>query len=104
MDGEKLQKQVDHIEEVVDTLARAVAHGFEEVHGEFTNIRSEMQDGFTSIRSEMATKAEMSKGFEGVNARIEGINRRIDNEADQRVELGLRVEKVEAKVFPELQR
>jgi tetrahydromethanopterin S-methyltransferase subunit G len=104
MDGEKLQKQVDHIEEAVDTLARAVLQGFEEVHSEFAKVRTEMQEGFTSIRSEMATKVEMAKGFEGVNARIEGINRRIDNEADQRVELGLRVEKVEAKVFPELQR
>ncbi len=45
---------------------------------------------------------KMDEGFEGVNGKIDGINRRIDNEADQRVGLGLRVEKVEAKVFPEL--
>ena len=82
MDGEKLQKQVTHIEEMVDSLARAVKEGFELT----------------------ATKAEMNKGFEGVNSRLDGVNRRIDDEVDQRVELGLRVEKVEAKVFPELQR
>lgn len=51
---------------------------------------------------EKSLEKKMDEGFEGVNGRIDGINRRIDSEADQRVELGLRVEKVEAKVFPEL--
>jgi methyl-accepting chemotaxis protein len=75
-------QKINHIEEMVDALARAVKDGFELT----------------------ATKAEMNKGFEGVNSRLEGVNRRIDDEVDQRIELGLRVEKVEAKVFPELQR
>ena len=75
-------EKIGYIEEVVDALARAVKEGFDLT----------------------ATKVEMAKGFEGVNARIEGINRRIDSEVDQRIELGLRVEKVEAKVFPGLKR
>ena len=45
---------------------------------------------------------QMGEGFEKVNGKLDGINRRIDNEADQRVELGLRVEKIEVKIFPEL--
>ncbi|MGC9602149.1 MAG: hypothetical protein ABSE76_00180 [Minisyncoccia bacterium] len=75
-------EKIDHIEEVVDALARAVKEGFDLT----------------------ATKVEMAKGFEGVDSRLEGVNRRIDDEVDQRIELGLRVEKVEAKVFPELKR
>jgi hypothetical protein len=89
----QIDERFKHVDEVVDTLARSVKQGFDD------------------IRSEMATKVElnqlsgeMTQGFEGVNGRLDGINRRIDNEAEQRVELGLRVEKVEAKVFPELQR
>ncbi len=88
-----MQKQLDHIAEVVDGLALAVAKGFEDVKQE---LRGEMKVGFDKLDK------KMDEGFEGVNGKIDGINRRIDNEADQRVGLGLRVEKVEAKVFPEL--
>ncbi len=59
-------QKIGHIEEVVDALAMAVAHGFEEVHNEFFKVRAEMKAGFELT----ATKVEMNKGFEGVNARI----------------------------------
>jgi tetrahydromethanopterin S-methyltransferase subunit G len=120
MDGEKMQKQVDHIEEVANTLAKSSTEHFNKIDERFSHVEEmidtlarAVKDGFelTATKAEMttgfeltATKVEMAKGFEGVNSRLEGINRRIDDEVDQRIELSLRVEKVEAKVFPELQR
>jgi len=88
-----MQKQINHIAEVVDGLALAVAKGFEDVKQE---LRGEMKVGFDKFDK------QMGEGFEKVNGKLDGINRRIDNEADQRVELGLRVEKIEVKIFPEL--
>jgi uncharacterized protein YoxC len=81
MNEEKIQKQIDHIEETVDTLARAVAQGFENITNEFVKVRT-----------------EMNTGFEGVNGKIDGLHRRIDAELERTLQLETRVVKVEEAI------
>ncbi len=94
MEEEKLQKQISHIEETVDILARAVAQGFESITSEFAKVRTEMKGGFALA----ATKVEMNQGFEGVNGKVDGVHRRIDAELERTLQLESRVVKVEEAV------
>lgn len=84
--------------DTIEKLAALVADGFYDVHTRMDTMEQRLDKKIGDL-----TK-KVDDGFEGVNARMEGVNRRIDDEVDQRIELGLRVEKVEAKVFPELRR
>ncbi len=69
---EKLQKQINHIEETVDIIARAVAEGF----------------------------AHVEEQFEQVSGKIDGRGRRIDGEVEKIAQIETRVRKVEEVVFP----
>jgi len=91
---EGFKRTNEKIDEKIEQLAAITANGFRDVYGRIDGLEKKMDEGFKSV----------DVRFEQVNGKIDGIGRRIDSEVDQRIELGLRVEKVEAKVFPELKR
>lgn len=101
--ADEIKTQLDRIEKVVGTLAEKTSQtdkNVEDILEIVVSMKSYME-------SDLATKAELSElekkmdtGFEEVNGKIDGLNRRIDNEVENRAQIETRVRKVEEAVFP----
>lgn len=78
------------IDQKIDNLAAMVAGGFQEVHKRLDTLEEKVDD----------LEKKVNAGFEAVSARLDGVNRRIDAEVDHRIETDMRIQKIDAVVFP----
>jgi chromosome segregation ATPase len=86
----KLEKNVGDILEIVVSMKGYIENNLV--------TKEELSKELNSLEKKLEKR--MDTGFEEVNGKIDGLNRRIDNEAENRAQIETRVRKVEEAVFP----
>ena len=86
----KLEKSVEDVLEIVVSMKGYIENNLV--------TKEELSKELGSLEKKLEKR--MDVGFEEVNSKIDGLNRRIDNEVENRAQIETRVRKVEEVVFP----
>ncbi|MDO8518300.1 MAG: hypothetical protein Q7S26_03360 [bacterium] len=102
MEDKKLQKQIDHIEETVDIIARAVANGFGAVEKEFGAVgkKFELQEKLlvtvtADIRDLKEGQLLQDRRLDEIEVVVRGISRAVDKDAVKIITQDRRIARLE---------
>jgi hypothetical protein len=88
--------RIDEIYEVVSFIKNQMVKGFADVEDRFVSL----EDRFVSLEDRFVSlEKKVDLHHDEVIGKLDGVNRRIDNEVDKRKVLDVRASKLETKVF-----